>query len=220
MKSAIILGATGLTGSILLQKLLNDTRYDQLIIFSRRSAEVRHPKIKEHLVDLFKLKEHKDIFKADEVYCCIGTTKSKTPNEEVYKKIDFGIPVTAAELAQENGISRFMVVSALGADPGSSIFYNRIKGEMEQEVRLQNIPETYFFQPSLIDGDRKEKRVLESLAKKLMRIGNTLLIGPLEKYRSIKAEDIAKAMIKVANEGYKKSIIPSNEIRKIALEEN
>ncbi|UJH90027.1 NAD(P)H-binding protein [Antarcticibacterium sp. 1MA-6-2] len=216
MKTAILLGATGLTGGILLQKLLNDARYEKIILFSRSSAAVKNRKVEEHLVDLFKLENQKDLFKADVVYCCIGTTKSKTPNEEVYKKIDYGIPVAAAKLARENGIEKFLVISALGADPKSKMFYNKTKGEMEQEVLAQRIPETYIFEPSLIAGDREETRTFENLAIYAMKVLNYALIGPLKKYRSIDPETIAEAMIKVANNGYVNKVIPSNEIQEIA----
>lgn len=220
MKTAILLGATGLTGRILLQKLLNDPQYGKIILFSRSSVKIKNSKIEEHLVDLFQLEEYKEQFKADQVFCCIGTTKSKTPNEETYRKIDYGIPVTAAKLCKENGISTFAVISALGANPDSGMFYNKIKGEMQRDVLSQKIKNTYIFQPSLIAGDRKEKRFFENLAKQAMKILNYALIGSLKKYRSIHPEIIASAMIIVVNKGYNKSIIESEEIKKIAAKGN
>jgi uncharacterized protein YbjT (DUF2867 family) len=220
MKTAILLGATGLTGGILLQKLLNDPRYGKIILFSRSSVKINNSKIEEHLVDLFQLEKYKEQFKADQVFCCIGTTKSKTPNEETYRKIDYGIPVTAAKLCKENGISTFAVISALGANPDSGMFYNKIKGEMQQDVLAQKIKNTYIFQPSLIAGDRSEKRFLESLAKQAMKILNYALLGPLKKYRSIHPETIARAMIIVSNKAYEKSVIESDEIKKIAAKGN
>ncbi len=216
MKTAIILGATGLTGGILLQDLIADARYKKVILFSRSPAAVNSDKVEEHLVDLLNLEEQKEVFKADEVYCCIGTTKNKTPDEEVYKKIDYGIPVTAAKLAKDNDISKFSVISALGADEKSNMFYNRIKGEMEKDVLAQNIPHTYIFQPSLIAGNREEKRPMENFAKQAMKVLNFVLVGSLSKYRSIDPSTIAKAMVKVSNTGYNKSIIPSDEIKAIA----
>ncbi|MFD2517273.1 NAD(P)H-binding protein [Salinimicrobium flavum] len=218
MKTAIILGATGLTGSILLDRLLRDVRYSRIKLFSRRSVGFQHPKLEEHLIDLFELEKYAEMFTGDEVFVCIGTTKKKTPNEEVYKKVDYGIPVTAARLAKKNDIEKFLVISALGADPESKFFYNRIKGEMEREVLEQDIPETYIFQPSLIGGHREEKRTFEALWKKVMKLGNHLLIGKFRKYRSIHPKTIAAAMIKVANKGYKKKRIESHKIKKIVRE--
>ena len=216
MKSAIILGATGLTGGIVLEKLLKDARYEKVKLFSRHSVGFEHPKIEEYLMDLFKLKDHQDIFTADEVYCCIGSTKKKTPDEEVYHKVDYGIPVAAAKLCRVNNIKTFAVISALGANAESRLFYNRTKGEMERDVLKQQIPQTYIFQPSLISGDRQEERTLENIAEQVMKAANYLLRGPLKKYRSIKAEAIAKAMIYVANNPYSAVRIESDEIQEIA----
>lgn len=216
MKTAIILGATGLTGSILLKKLLDDPRYSKIKLFSRTSTGIKNDKIEEHLIDLFELEKYGSEFTGDEVHCCIGTTQAKTPDEDTYHKIDYGIPVTAAKLAQKNGIPRFLVISALGADPGSRFFYNRTKGEMERDVLAQKIPETYIFQPSLIGGKREEKRPFEAAWKKVMQVGDHLLIGPLKKYRSIHPGTIADAMINVANNKYTATRIESGEIREIA----
>ena len=220
MKTAILLGATGLTGGFLLQKLLDDPTYGKVVLFSRSPVAVKDDKIEEHFIDLFKLEEYGELFNGDVVYCCIGTTKSKTPNEENYRKIDYGIPVAAARLCKENGIPTFEVISAMGSNPGSKVFYNRIKGEMEEAVLAQNIPKTYIFQPSLIAGDREEKRVFEDLAKKAMKVLNFVLQGPLEKYRSISPETIATAMIKVERSGYPRKRIQSHEIKEIAETDN
>ncbi len=216
MKTAIILGATGLTGGELLDKILKDERYKKVKLFSRSPIGIKNDKIEEHLIDLFELEKYAEDFQADEVYCCIGTTQAKTPDDETYHKIDYGIPVAAAKLAKENNISRFLVISALGADEKSKFFYNRTKGEMERDVLAQNITETYIFQPSLIAGNREEKRPFEAAWKKVMSVGNHLLIGPLKKYKSIHAGLIADAMIYVANNKYSATRIESDEIREIA----
>ena len=218
MKTAILLGATGLTGSHLLNMLLNDSRYEKVKVFSRSSVGFTHEKLEEHLVDLLKLEDYKDSFNADEVYCCIGTTKSKTPDKETYKKIDFGIPVSAAKLCRENKIPTFLVISALGADSNSSIFYNKVKGEMQHQVLEQGIKNTYIFQPSLIAGNREEERFFEKLGIKGMKVFNNLLIGSFKKYRSIHPETIAKAMHVCANSGYPKILIESDEIQALASE--
>ncbi len=215
-KSAIILGATGLTGGLLLNELLEDHRYDTIKIFSRSPSQVRHPKLKEFLGDLLFLSNFKSDFKADEVYCCIGTTKSKTPDKEKYRSIDYGIPLAAAQLCKENDITTFLVISALGADANSAIFYNKIKGEMEEIVLGQGIAHTYILQPSIIGGQRDERRLGEWIAKKLFIVFNILLQGPLKKYRSIQASSIAKAMIWLANNSYSKNRVTSDEIENIA----
>ncbi len=213
MKTAIILGATGLTGGKLLEHLLNDPNYGRIKLFSRSSVGISDPKIEEYLGDMFSLDDFKEHFTGDEVFCCIGTTKSKTPNKEFYKKIDFGIPKNAAMLAKENGINTFIVISALGANAKSPLFYNRIKGEMEEAVLKAKIPRTYILQPSLIGGKREEKRIGEWIFKQLMRAANFVLAGPLKKFKSVRPETIVKAMVWLAKNDYDGPRIPSNVIR-------
>ena len=155
-KTAIILGATGLTGGLLLEKLIDDPNYKTIKIFTRRSTNNTSPKIKEYVIDLLALENYKADFTADEVFCCIGTTSSKTKDKSIYKKIDFGIPATAAKLAKENHIETFVVISAMGANKNSRVFYNKTKGEMEQAVLNQQIKHTYILRPSL--NKRRSKR--------------------------------------------------------------
>ena len=219
-KAAIILGATGLTGGILLKKLLEDKRYAQVTLFSRNSCNITHPKLKEYLVDLFELEHYKDKFTADEVFCCIGTTKAKTSDKETYKKIDFGIPVTAASLCVQNGIDTFVVISALGAKKNSKIFYNRIKGKMEAAVLNLQIKNAYILQPSLITGDRDEKRIGESIMKFVMSVLKPLLrLGDLQRYQPIHPKTIANCMIWLANHEYASGRVESITIQEIGGDE-
>lgn len=215
-KSAIILGATGLTGGIVLQELLEDARYSKIILFSRSACEISHEKIEEHLIDLFELENYKKDFVADDVFCCIGTTKAKTKDEALYKKIDYGIPVAAAKLSAENGINNFIVISALGADAENKLFYNRVKGLMENTVLSKNIDTIYVMQPALIAGQREEKRWGEYVAKGLMKLVNPLLFGALKKYKSIHPETIASAMVWLANNPYESGRIESGVIQQIS----
>ena len=215
-KTAIILGATGLTGGLLLEQLLLDNRYSKIILFSRTSCGIKNDKIEEHLVDLLDLSSQKNKFIADHVFCCIGTTKAKTPNQEQYLQIDYGIPVMAAKLCKENNINTFLVISALGADKHSKVFYNKTKGRMEEAVFMEKIPNTYVLQPSLIAGYRNEKRLGEYIAKLLMKIVNPFLFGLFSKYKSIHPITIAKCMIVLANGSHPTGRIVSNDIKKIA----
>ena len=215
-KIAIILGATGLTGNLLLQLLLKDNRYKKIKLFSRSTSGVVHPKIEEYLGDLIHLETFKNDFKADEVFCCIGTTKSRTPDKELYKKIDFGIPTKAAKLCKENGINTLVIISALGANLKSNIFYSRTKGEMEDAVIELQIPKAHILQPSLIGGKREEKRIGEWIFIQLMKVANLVMAGPLKKYKSIDPKDIAKAMVWLANNEFKEVRIPSDEIKSLS----
>ncbi|TLP79146.1 NAD-dependent epimerase/dehydratase family protein [Maribacter sp. ACAM166] len=216
-KTAIVLGATGLTGGILLQKLIKDNRYDIIKLFSRSIINDMPNKVEQFIGDLLELEKFKDDFTADEVYCCIGTTTKKTPNKDVYTQIDYGIPVTAAKLAKENGIATFLVISAMGANIKSSIFYNRTKGEMERDVLLQGIKNTFILRPSLIGGKRNERRIVEKIGLVVFKIIEPLFIGSLEKYKLINAECIAQAMVNLANSARNAEvIITSNDIKQVA----
>jgi uncharacterized protein YbjT (DUF2867 family) len=214
-KTVILLGASGAVGSELLELLLADSRYEKVKLFARSSINNTNPKIEEHLVNLFELENYAGVFTGDEVYCCIGTTKAKTPDKDAYRKIDCGIPVAAAKLAKSNGIETFIVISAIGADAGSSVFYNRTKGEMQNGVLNKNIVKTHILQPSLIVAARKERRVVEKVAEGFMWVIGPLLFGGAAKYRSIKANTIAKAMLWLANNSYPEVIIPSDKLEKL-----
>lgn len=215
MKTAIILGATGLTGSILLDNLLNNPSYNNVIIFVRKSVGFTHKKLKEVICDVINIEEQKELFKANEVFCCIGTTAKKTPDKEVYKAIDYGIPVKCAQLCAENSIPRLFVISALGVNVNSSIFYNRTKGEMERDVLAILPNKVTFMQPSLILGNRGDVRVGEQIGSILMTGLSFLMVGPLKKYRAIQAETIANAMVVLAQQKVVITYVPSNEIQRI-----
>lgn len=216
-KSAILLGASGLTGSYVLKKLLKNPNYIEIIVFSRRPLEVKHEKLKVVECDLLKLEEQKDLFKADEVFVCIGTTNNKTPNKKLYREIDFGIPVTAAQLCRENRIDNIIVMSSLGASSKSSVFYTKTKGEMEESILEMDIQNTYILRPAIIMGPRKEKRTGETLGKMITFLINPLLVGSLKKYKGIHCEIIAQAMVNLCNgKTNSKKIIESNTIWDIA----
>lgn len=212
MKTAIILGATGFTGSFVLEQLITNNNYEKIKLFSRSRSGIIHPKIEEHLVDLLHLEKYKADFTADEVYCCIGTTKKKTPNQETYRAIDFGIPAAAVNLCKENEIKVMAVVSAIGANPNSLTFYNRTKGEMEQAVLKAGIERTYILRPSFIGGNRQEKRMGEKIGITVFKFLKPLFIGKLKKYAIIDASTIASRMIQLANSNNESKILESDEI--------
>ena len=213
LKTAIVLGGTGLTGGFLLNKLLADPSYDRVKLFLRSSSNIKHEKIEEHIVDLFQLEENSEHFKGDVVFSCIGTTKSKTPDKELYRKIDYGIAIVAAQLCKRNDIATFIVVSAMGTDPNSTIFYNKTKGEMEQDVLKLKLEHCYFLQPSLIGGKRDEKRFGERLAQILIGLFGFLVP---KNYKMIQPETIGDAMMWLANNSYSDVRISSNKIKELA----
>lgn len=216
-KTAILLGATGLTGRLLLGRLVADESYSSIKLFSRRASGNGSPKIKEFIGDVLQLEKFKNDFTADELFICIGTTSSKTKDRSVYKAVDFGIPVTAAKLASENSIPTFLVMSSLGANARSKIFYSRTKGEMEQAVLSQHIPNTYILRPSLIMGERDQMRIGESVGAFLLKITSVFLVGRLRKYRAIKADCIASAMVTLAKSKPHLQIVDSESLQYLGL---
>jgi len=214
-KFAIIIGATGLTGNILLNKLVGDNRYRNIKIFTRKPLRLENPKVTEILCDLMDVDSYKDNFYGDEVFCCIGTTTKKTPDKELYKKIDYGIPVGAAKLCKANNIETFLVMSSLGADAKSKVFYSRTKGEMEMAVLQKKIKNTYILRPSMIGGNRNESRSVEKVGSVIMKVLNPLFVGSLKKYRIIDAKIIANAMIELANNKIDKQIVLSDQIQEL-----
>ena len=216
MKTAIVLGATGLTGGLLLDKLIKDDNYKAIKVFTRRPTGNKSPKVKEFVIDLLLLNKFATDFIADEVFCCIGTTAKKTKDKVVYRSIDYGIPITAAKLAKRNGIEVFTVISAMGANVESNVFYNKTKGEMEALVLEQKIKYTYILRPSLIKGNRLESRFGEDVGNFIANFINPFLIGSLRKYRSIRADTIAIAMKNIVRLKPEKSVILSNKIKKFS----
>ena len=215
-KKAVVLGATGLVGRLLTRSLLKDKRYSEVRIFTRNPFGLTHTKLLETRANLLALKDYKEAFQGNVVFCCVGTTKAKTPDEKDYRAIDYGIPVEASRLCRENGIPTLIVVSALGANPESRIFYNRTKGEMEAEVLQSGVAHIQLLQPSLIGGNRQDTRKGEQIAQKLMGFLQPLLLGPMKKYRMIDPADIADTMMFLADHPQKAPRIPSDEIIQLA----
>ena len=206
-KTAILLGATGLTGNLLLQQLLKDDDFQKIILFSRSSVKLQHSKLEEHLSIYFNLKTIKSI----SYRCSFAVEPQKLPNK-TYRKVDFGIQVTA-KTSQQNNIP-MIVVSAIGADKNSRFFYNKTKGEMEEAVLAEKIAETYILRPSLIDDNRDESRPFELAWKKVMRLANFIMIGPLKNIAPSK-QNHCKRDADIKQRNNPKSIIESEEIKEI-----
>lgn len=194
MKKAVLFGANGFIGSYLLQELLNNNDYEQVIIVVRKPQNITHPKLKTLIGDFHTLPQLKESLVADEIFIVLGTTKKQTPDEKAYYQVDHDYPVSAAKIAKENGATSVFVVSAIGANTSSSFFYTKTKGELERDIMALNFEHTHIFQPSIITGNRKEKRTAEKIAVKIVSVINPLLVGKLSKYKGIDAKDVAKAM--------------------------
>lgn len=200
IKKAIVYGASGLVGSYILETLLNNANYEQVIIVVRTALNIEHPKLKTIIGDYNSLPEVVKDIQADEIFIALGTTQKKTPDKKLYYQIDHDYPVLAAKLAKENGAKAVFLVSAIGANAKSSIFYTRMKGETEQDIINLNLDHTNIFRPSMILGDRKESRPLEKVFIGIFKFINPLFVGEMNKYKGIEASDIAKTMVKSADQ--------------------
>ena len=215
-KTAIILGATGLTGGLLTELLMKDAAFSKIKLVSRRATAFEHPKVEDIICDVLQLDAIQSEFTGDVVFCCIGTTKAKTPDRDLYYKIDYGIPTNAARLAKENGIPTFIVISSAGTSTKSTLFYVRTKGEMERDVLSIGVDNTYIMKPAFINGRPDQDRKGEKRLKKMMAISDFLMVGPLKKYRSVMALDIAKAMAHLATHPVAKNNIMNEEIKTLS----
>ena len=206
MKTAIIIGASGLVGNQLVEKLLNDNRYNRIKIFIRKPSGITHPKFEEHTVDFEKLEHWKNIITGDELYSAMGTTIKKAGSKEAQYKIDFTYQYECAKAASENGVGKYLLVSSAGTNSKSGNFYLRIKGELDEKVSELPFKQVSIFRPSFLAGERKERRRGEAIGISAV---NFLagIIPHLRKYRPIGAETVAEAMIKAANQQNQSKVV-------------
>lgn len=215
-RSAIVIGATGLTGSHLVKWLCDSDEYTVVHVISRKKLIFEHPKLEVKIKDFNEIEES-DIEVAHDFFCCLGTTMKTAGSKAAFEQVDLTYPVQMASMAKNRGIGHFLVISAMGASSNSRIYYNRVKGEMEQQLIDLKLPRLSIFRPSLLTGNRKEFRLGERIGEGAMQVLNPLLIGPFEKYRSIESKQVAFSMMQKALYGSKKNvaIYMSNEIAKV-----
>ena len=214
LRTAVIAGATGLTGGQLLSQLLTDTRYAGVTALVRKASLPAHQKLTQQVVDFAAFPAFQP---ADDAYCCLGTTIKKAGSPDAFRKVDFEFVINFARVARQCHAKRLMVISALGASARSAVFYSRVKGEMENALREIGFEALHIFQPSLILGERKEQRPAERFGIAAVSTMSALMLGPLRKYRPIESATIARAMIMAAfskDDGV--SVYPSDTIEKMA----
>jgi uncharacterized protein YbjT (DUF2867 family) len=212
--SIIIIGASGLIGKQVLRQSLENPEIRHVIILVRKPFNLKHPKLNEIITDFKDLTELESSIKGAALICCLGTTRKKSPNLEDYKKIDFDLTVNLARIAKQQNVEQIHLISAVGADSESKIFYNRLKGEIEEAIIKLDFSRTFIYRPSLLIGKRNEFRFGELIAQKLMPIIDILLVGSLKKYHSIPANEIAKAVIKsIFIKGQKVQILEFKELQ-------
>lgn len=194
-KTAIVAGASGLTGSILLEQLAMDKNFEKIIVLSRKAMKPALPKVRELVVDFENLGKYDFWPDADVLFCCIGTTIKKAGSQEAFKKVDYAIPLALGEQCALYNIG-FHLMSSIGADAQSKNFYLRTKGETEESLKQLDLPYLYIYRPSFLMGPRKESRLGESIGKVFISLFSPFLLGGLRKYRGIHVSKIAQSMIR------------------------
>ena len=205
-RTVTILGATGLVGSHLLNILLKDPGIERVIALVRKTMPRYEPKLEQHIIDFQDAKAYESLISGSEtVFVAVGTTNAKVDGDKnAYRKVDYDIPVNAAKAAAKSGVYGFVLVSAVMADPNNNNnYYLKLKGVTEEAVCEQQIPQIYIMRPSLILGERQERRVAEKVAQVVAPLFSWALGGTRSKYKAIGAEEIAMAMFKASTHGTK-----------------
>lgn len=197
-KTAIVIGATGLTGTHLVAALLQDPAFDKVKVLIRRPWAHSRPKLENVIVDFEDDENLAAALQGDALFCCIGTTIKKAGSQERFRAVDYGIPVKCARIAHTQGVSQILVMSSIGANAHSRNFYLRTKGEMEEAIQQAGFHSIAIFRPSVLIGSRKEFRLGEWLGRYLIQLFYFLLQGRWKKYRPIKAATVANAMVAAA----------------------
>ncbi|MGE7983114.1 NAD(P)H-binding protein [Solibacillus sp. NPDC093137] len=205
MRSALVVGATGLVGSSLVKLLCESEEYAAVNVISRRPLDFTHPKLVVKLCEFDQIAD-KDIEFAHEVFCCLGTTMKKAGSKQQFEKVDFEYPLTIAAIAKNRGIGHFIVISAMGANEKALAYYSKVKGNLEAELIKMDFPRLSIVRPSLITGNRQEFRLGETIGDKVLKILNPILFGPLKKMHSIPATQIALAMRVIALHGKEQNV--------------
>ena len=198
-RTAAVIGATGLVGRHLVSTLVADPTYTKVVVVARRALAVSHDKLEARLVDFDDLdKQQLDV---DDAFSALGTTIKQAGSQAAFQKVDFDFNLAFAQAARRSA-DQFLLVSALGASSKSRIFYNRVKGELEEAVRALGFGATHIFRPSFLAGDRGESRMGEKAGIFAARVLATVLpIGPVRRARPIEASDVAGAMVWIAKRG-------------------
>lgn len=199
-KKVLIVGATGLVGQYCLQGLLESDYYSKVTALVRKPINKEHPKLTQVVTDFQNLKDALSTVEADDVFCCLGTTIKKAGSREAFRKIDFQLVIKTAEIMLHHGAGQFLVISAMGANKESKIFYNQIKGEMEAALSMLGYPCLHIIRPSLLLGSREEFRLGEKIGVIMSPLLKYILLGRMKKYRPVEAESVAHFMVKIAIE--------------------
>jgi len=219
-KTALIVGATGLVGSELLKSLSEGNYYKKIKTLARKPIKLLSKSHEHYIVDFDAMEEFDFLFEADDLFICIGTTLKKAGSKDRFVEIDKGYAVGAAKCCIAQGGERVFLVSAMGANSSSKIFYNRVKGQIEEEISQLGYQQHYFFRPSLLLGARNEQRVFERLAQIISNGVNFVLESTVNLYIGTKVVDLVLAIkICAQEETSSNPIISNKQIKKISRDE-
>ncbi len=194
-KTALLAGSTGLIGGQLLQLLLNDDHYSSVVAISRKPLSISNPKLINLVCELHDLSNHRDQLKADDVFCCLGTTIKKAKSKEAFRAVDLEAPLQLAKISKVQGAKKFLLISSLGANKNSGIFYNQVKGEVEEAIKQVEFDSFHILRPSLLLGPRPEERTGEDAAKFFYKVFGFLVP---KKYQAIESTKVVQAMLTFA----------------------
>ena len=195
---AVIAGATGLVGDQVLRLLADSRDYGEIRVLARRPPSREAGKIRFVATDFSDLPAHAAELAVDDVFCCLGTTIRAAGSRPAFERVDYHMVVDLARAAPNAGAKRFLVVSAVGASERSPAFYSRVKGRMEKAVCELPFEAVHIVRPSLLLGERKERRPGEKLAQLIAPLLSPFMLGPLAMYRAVSADEVAGALLKLA----------------------
>ena len=196
-KTALVIGATGLVGEQLVLQLLEHPEFEKVVVFGRRKSGLNHPKLEERLIDFDRTESWAALVKGDVLFSTLGTTIKTAKTKANQYRVDFTYQYEFAKAASQNGVTTYVLVSSLGADSKSSVFYSRMKGELDEAVSRLPFQKTIIVRPSILDGNRKEKRPAEKVSLAIMRALSKVI---LKKYRPTPVDLLASQMIRLSLE--------------------
>lgn len=204
-KTALVFGASGLVGSHLIQELAVHDSYQKVYSFGRRKLDLENDKIEEIIIDFDNMSEFGHLIKGDDIFICLGTTIKSAGSQEAFRKVDFDYIFQSAQIAAQNGANQLLLVSSTGADVNSSVFYNKVKGEIEEAVKQLPFWSVKIFQPSILLGSRNENRFAEAIGQSIGRFLNRFTSDLFDLYQPVEAENVARAML-IAAQGLEEGV--------------
>lgn len=217
----MLIGVTGLVGRNCLPLLVTHRAYHEILLFTDQPLNLDHPKIKEYVIDFDQLEKYAHLFQGDDFYCCLGSTPAKATDREAFYRIDYQQAYAAASIAAANQVNQLLLLSAVGANPEATLYFSRVKGELEAAVKDLPFWSAHIFQPSLLLKERNDNRWGEKWADKLGKVIDSATGGLLTKYKPVEAEIVAQAMINAAQQlraGI--HVYPSHFLQELAADED